>query len=51
MPIALNELSTGVAALATILLSVRINRGVPVLAQYQGSSASDSARCPWGWRR
>jgi glutamate:Na+ symporter, ESS family len=34
MTIALNELWTGVAALATILLGVRINRWVPALAQY-----------------
>jgi len=34
MTIALNELWTGIAALATILLGVRINRWVPVLAEY-----------------
>jgi ESS family glutamate:Na+ symporter len=34
MTIALNELWTGVAALATILLGVRLNRWVPVLTQY-----------------
>ncbi len=34
MTIALNELWTGIAALATILLGVRINRWVPVLGQY-----------------
>lgn len=34
MTIALNELWTGVAALATILLGVRINRWVPVLTLY-----------------
>lgn len=34
MTIALNELWTGIAALATILLGVRINRWVPVLSQY-----------------
>ena len=34
MTIALNELWTGVAALATILLGVRINRWVPALTQY-----------------
>ena len=34
MTIALNELWTGVAALATILLGVRINRWMPVLTQY-----------------
>ena len=34
MTIALNELWTGIAALATILLGVRINRRVPVLAEY-----------------
>ena len=34
MTITLNELWTGVAALATILLGVRINRWVPVLAAY-----------------
>lgn len=34
MAIALNELWTGIAALATILLGVRINRWVPVLAEY-----------------
>lgn len=34
MTIALNELWTGVAALATILLGVRINRWVPTLTQY-----------------
>lgn len=34
MTLALNELWTGVAALTTILLGVRINRAVPVLAQY-----------------
>ena len=34
MTIALNELWTGVAALATILLGVRINRWIPALAQY-----------------
>jgi ESS family glutamate:Na+ symporter len=34
MTIALNELWTGVAALATILLGVRINRWVPPLTQY-----------------
>ena len=34
MTIALNELWTGIAALATILLGVRLNRWVPVLTQY-----------------
>jgi glutamate:Na+ symporter, ESS family len=34
MTIALSELWTGVAALATILLGVRINRWVPVLSEY-----------------
>ena len=34
MTIALNELWTGIAALATILLGARINRWVPVLGQY-----------------
>lgn len=34
MTIVLNELWTGIAALATILLGVRINRWVPVLAEY-----------------
>jgi ESS family glutamate:Na+ symporter len=34
MTIALNELWTGIAALATILLGVRINRWIPVFAQY-----------------
>jgi ESS family glutamate:Na+ symporter len=34
MTTALNELWTGIAALATILLGVRINRWVPVLAEY-----------------
>jgi glutamate:Na+ symporter, ESS family len=34
MTIALNELWTGIAALATILLGARINRWVPVLAEY-----------------
>jgi ESS family glutamate:Na+ symporter len=34
MTITLSELWTGVAALATILLGVRINRWVPVLARY-----------------
>jgi glutamate:Na+ symporter, ESS family len=34
MAIALNELWTGIAALATILLGVRINRWIPVLGRY-----------------
>ena len=34
MTIALNELWTGIAALATILLGARINRWVPLLGQY-----------------
>lgn len=34
MTVALNELWTGVAALATILLGVRINRWVPVFGEY-----------------
>ena len=34
MTIALNELWTGIAALATILLGVRINRWIPAFAQY-----------------
>jgi ESS family glutamate:Na+ symporter len=34
MTIALNELWTGVAALATILLGVRINRWIPAFTQY-----------------
>jgi glutamate:Na+ symporter, ESS family len=34
MTISLNELWTGVAALATILLGVRINRWIPVLTEY-----------------
>jgi Na+/glutamate symporter len=45
MTIALGELWTGVAALATILLGVRINRWVPVFSEYSIPPACWSPSC------
>ena len=49
MTIALNELWTGVAALATILLGVRINRWIPAFTQYSILPAvTRAAGLVWG---